>query len=246
MSPRGFKSQLSSPPQGRAQPWQPSSDPLGSEITALTFVPQHLEVAAASTSWRYSCLDDFSIHLCSFNLSNLVQSEIPLFLLIITYFNWKIIALQYCVDFCHITTWIRHRYIYMAPPSWASSHLLPHSTSLGYHRASELSFLRHTGNSHCLSNFTYGSAYVSMLISQFFPPTPSLTVSTSLFSMFTSPLLPCKQVHQCHLSRFHIYPEETIVEKDTCTPVFTATLFTIARTWKISPLIEILCVASVT
>ena len=29
-----------------------------------------------------------------------------------------------------------------------------------------------------------------------------------------------------------VYPEETIIEKDKCTPVFTATLFTIARTWK--------------
>ena len=29
-----------------------------------------------------------------------------------------------------------------------------------------------------------------------------------------------------------IYPEETIIDKDKCTPVFTATLFTIARTWK--------------
>ena len=29
-----------------------------------------------------------------------------------------------------------------------------------------------------------------------------------------------------------IYPEETITEKYTHTPVFTAALFTIARTWK--------------
>ena len=29
-----------------------------------------------------------------------------------------------------------------------------------------------------------------------------------------------------------IYPEKTITEKDTCTPVFIAALFTIARTWK--------------
>ena len=29
-----------------------------------------------------------------------------------------------------------------------------------------------------------------------------------------------------------IFPEETITEKDTCTPMFTAVLFTIARTWK--------------
>ena len=29
-----------------------------------------------------------------------------------------------------------------------------------------------------------------------------------------------------------IFPQETISEKDTCTPVFMAALFTIARTWK--------------
>ena len=28
------------------------------------------------------------------------------------------------------------------------------------------------------------------------------------------------------------YPEEIKSEKDTCTPMFTAALFTIARTWK--------------
>ena len=29
-----------------------------------------------------------------------------------------------------------------------------------------------------------------------------------------------------------IYPEKTITEKDTCTPVFIVALFAIARTWK--------------
>ena len=29
-----------------------------------------------------------------------------------------------------------------------------------------------------------------------------------------------------------IYHEETKIEKDTCTPVFTAALFTLAETWK--------------
>ena len=29
-----------------------------------------------------------------------------------------------------------------------------------------------------------------------------------------------------------IYSQETRIEKDTCTPVFAAALFTIARTWK--------------
>ena len=32
-----------------------------------------------------------------------------------------------------------------------------------------------------------------------------------------------------------IYPQETIMEKDTCTPMFTTALFTIARTWKQLP-----------
>ena len=29
-----------------------------------------------------------------------------------------------------------------------------------------------------------------------------------------------------------IYPEKTIIHKDTCTPMLTAALFTIARSWK--------------
>ena len=29
-----------------------------------------------------------------------------------------------------------------------------------------------------------------------------------------------------------IYPEKTIIQKDTCTPIFIAALYTIARTWK--------------
>ena len=29
-----------------------------------------------------------------------------------------------------------------------------------------------------------------------------------------------------------IHPEKTIIQKDTCTPMFTAALFTIARSWK--------------
>ena len=29
-----------------------------------------------------------------------------------------------------------------------------------------------------------------------------------------------------------IYPDKNMVQKDTCTPMFTAALFTIAKTWK--------------
>ena len=36
------------------------------------------------------------------------------------------------------------------------------------------------------SNFTHGSVYISMPLSQFNPPSPSLAVSTSLLSMSVS------------------------------------------------------------
>ena len=29
-----------------------------------------------------------------------------------------------------------------------------------------------------------------------------------------------------------IYPDKTLIQKDTCPTMFTATLFTIAKTWK--------------
>ena len=34
------------------------------------------------------------------------------------------------------------------------------------------------------------------------------------------------------IPRLGIDPEETLIQKDTCTPVFTAALFTAAKTWQ--------------
>ena len=34
------------------------------------------------------------------------------------------------------------------------------------------------------------------------------------------------------ISLLGIYPEMTLIQKDICTPVFIAALFTIAKTWK--------------
>ena len=58
---------------------------------------------------------------------------------------------------------------------------------------------------HQADQFTYSSVYVSMLLSQSVPPSPSPTVSTSLISTSASPFLSCKQVHLYHFSRFHTY-----------------------------------------
>ena len=33
-------------------------------------------------------------------------------------------------------------------------------------------------------------------------------------------------------SHYWVYPEKTMVQNDTCTPVYIAVLFTIAKTWK--------------
>ena len=50
-------------------------------------------------------------------------------------FDQRITALQYCIGFCHTSTWISHRYN-MSPPSEPPSHSTPpppHPTPLGYH-----------------------------------------------------------------------------------------------------------------
>ena len=53
-------------------------------------------------------------------------------------------------------------------------------------------------------HFTFGSVYMSMLLSHFFPAYPSPSVSSSPFSTSVSLFLPCHQVHQYRFSRFHI------------------------------------------
>ena len=58
-------------------------------------------------------------------------------------FNWKIIAFQYCIGFCHTSVWISHGY--MSPLSWNP---LSVPTPLGCQRPPGLSSLCHSANSH--------------------------------------------------------------------------------------------------
>ena len=44
--------------------------------------------------------------------------------------------------------------------------------------------------------------------------------------------LEIKPPYESAIPLLGIYPEETKIEKDTCTPMFIAALFTIARRWK--------------
>ena len=73
--------------------------------------------------------------------------------------------------------------VYVCPlPLEPPSHLPPQPTPLVCLRALELNSLNHTENLHWLSNFTYGNVYISMLLSQYIPPSPSPGVSITLFS----------------------------------------------------------------
>ena len=92
------------------------------------------------------------------------------------YFNWRLITLQYCIGFCHTSTWIHHGCTCIPHPD-PSSHL----PSL-YHPS---------GSSQCTSpkhpvsciepglaiHFLYDIIHVSMPFSQILPPSPSPTES---------------------------------------------------------------------
>jgi len=47
------------------------------------------------------------------------------------FFNWRIIALPYCISFCRTSAWISHRYTYVAFLQTYASHLLRLSQSTG-------------------------------------------------------------------------------------------------------------------
>ena len=103
-----------------------------------------------------------------------------------TYFNWRIIALQCCVGFCHTSTWIAID-THMFPLSWTPlpppipSHPSKLSQSTGFELTVPCSKFP------LAIYFTYGNVYVSILLSQFIPPSPAPSVSTSLFSISASP-----------------------------------------------------------
>ena len=103
-------------------------------------------------------------------------------------FNWRIIVSQYCDGFCHTVTWISHSCRHVSR-SWNS---FPPPIPLGGHR--EQGWAPSITHQVSLAiYFTYGNVYVLMLLSQFIiPPSPFSTVSTCLFSMSASPLLPCR------------------------------------------------------
>ena len=98
-------------------------------------------------------------------------------------FNWKIIALQCCVGFWHMTTRISHEYTYVCsllslPPTPLRCCRHPAGLPVLY-------------SSFLLAITTHRGVYMPIPTSQFVPPSPSSAVP-SPFSTSSSLFLPCK------------------------------------------------------
>ena len=63
-------------------------------------------------------------------------------------FNWRFIALQYCVGFCHTTEWTSCKYTYALSP-WNLQPTLHPTPPPGLSRSTLLSSLCYRATSHC-------------------------------------------------------------------------------------------------
>ena len=96
-------------------------------------------------------------------------------------------------------------YMFIYPlPLEPPSHLPPHPTPLGCHRALDLGSLHHTGNSHWQSILHMVNVYVSMLPSQIIPPSPYPTVSKSFDDGYSGQ---CEVIPHCSFY-FHFSTNE--------------------------------------
>ena len=106
------------------------------------------------------------------------QKLLFLFFIIISFFNWSMFALQLCFDFCHTrcqSTIYVHIPLHAEPPS----HQPPPLRVVTIHQ-DKLPVLH--SNYALTMHFTRGHVCISMLLSQFVPPSPSSAESTSPFS----------------------------------------------------------------
>ena len=122
----------------------------------------------------------------------------------INLFNWRLITLQYCSDFCHTLTRISHGWTCVLHPE-PLSHLPPRTIPPGHPSASALSTLSHALNLAWQSVSHMIIYMFSMLFSQIILPLPSPTESKRLFYTSVSLLLSPIWGYRYHLSKFHIY-----------------------------------------
>ena len=103
-------------------------------------------------------------------------------------FNWRIIAFN-IVLVSAIAQYEPAIGIRVYPPLWISLPSLTPSHPSGLSQSTRFELPVSYSKFPLAIYFIHGSIYVSKLPSQFIPPFPSPTVSTSLFSISTSPLL---------------------------------------------------------
>ena len=126
-----------------------------------------------------------------FLLCYLFLNFIYFFIFLLIYFNWNLITLQHCGDFCHTLTWISHGCT-CVPQFWTSllssfphhSSELSQSTSFGC-PASWIEFT-------LVIYFTHGNIHVSVLFSHIIPPSASPKQSKNLLFISVFILLSCR------------------------------------------------------
>ena len=102
------------------------------------------------------------------------------------YFSWRLITLQYCVEFCHTFTWISHGCTCVPHPE-PPAHLPAHPIPLGLSQCTSFECPVSCIELRLVIYFTYGNIHVSIVFSKIILPSPSPTESKSLF--FTSEFL---------------------------------------------------------
>ena len=157
------------------------------QIQKTTFVCLQVHSAATSNLLFNPSSSGFFISVIVLWNSRILIRCLNLFI-----FNWRIIALHYCVGFCQHESAIG--IVRMLPPSWTS--LPPPSPShpSRLSRSTGLNSLCHRANLHWLSNVTCGNVYVSVLLTALIPPSPPCPVPTSLVSV-------CR-LHRCPADMF--------------------------------------------
>ena len=99
------------------------------QIATILIIGKIVMVHFISPSWRSLCK----------------ERKINNSFLILTFFNWRIIALQCCVVFCHTTTWISHKSILSVLSLTSTS---PSSHSSRSSQSTRLRSLCHIATSH--------------------------------------------------------------------------------------------------
>ena len=142
--------------------WQNSSCFYSRNKTWLDVGGQKSRKSDDSYSFAHACV--WCIYGYIFLYSYLWHAFFSFFLKLI-YFNWRLIALQYCSGFCHTFTRISHGYTCVPHPEPP-----PHPVPQGCSSAPALSLLSHALNSGFLSVYaqqwdfwSYGSSISSFL-----------------------------------------------------------------------------------